>query len=147
MNLKLKTAVKGNYKAVMAGFDRQLFEALKPPFGEMEIVEFTGSQKGAKVHIKFHSPITADWISDIVEDEVTDEQAWFVDVGSTLPWPIATWVHRHIVEKVDEEHSMIIDDITFTGKNFILTLFLYPAMFFSFYPRKRIYRQYFKNLF
>jgi len=36
----------------MAAFDRQLFEALKPPVGEMEIKEFTGSQKGDKVHIQ-----------------------------------------------------------------------------------------------
>ena len=146
MNLILKTKVKGNYKNVMAAFDRNLFEALKPPFGEMEIVDFTGSQKGDKVHIKFHSPIKAEWISDIVEDGVTDERAWFVDVGTKLPWPLATWTHRHIVEKIDDENSTIIDDITFTGSNFILSSFLFPAIFLGFYPRKKIYQDYFKKL-
>jgi len=144
MNIILKSPVKGNYKKVMAAFDRSLFEALKPPVGEMEIVEFTGSQKGDKVHIRFHSPIKAEWISDIVEDQVTDQRAWFVDVGVKLPWPLATWTHRHIVEKVDEQNSMIIDDITFTGNNFILSLFLYPAIFFGFYPRKKVYQKYFE---
>jgi len=30
MNIKLKTKVNGNYKAIMKQFDRKLFEALKP---------------------------------------------------------------------------------------------------------------------
>lgn len=147
MNLILKTPVKGNYKNVMAAFDRSLFEALKPPIGEMEIVAFTGSKKGDKVHLKFHSPIKADWISDIVEDGMNDQRAWFVDVGTKLPWPLKTWNHKHIVEKIDDENSLIIDDITFTGSNPILSLFLFPAIFLGFYPRKKIYRNYFKNLF
>jgi ligand-binding SRPBCC domain-containing protein len=146
MNIKLKTAVKGHYLKVMKAFDRNLFEALKPPMGEMEIVAFTGSQKGDKVHIRFMKPIKADWISEIVENEMTAEKAWFVDVGTTLPWPLSSWTHRHIVEKIDDDHSMIIDDMTFRGKNFLLTLLLYPAIFLGFYPRKRIYKEYFDKL-
>lgn len=146
MNLKLKTPIKGNYIKVMNAFDLSLFEALKPPFGKMEIVEFTGSKKGDRVHIRFLSPVKAEWISDIIADEVTDDMALFVDVGSTLPWPLATWTHRHIVEKVDENNSIIIDDITFTASNFILTVLLYPAIFMGFYPRKRIYQEYFAKL-
>ncbi len=46
MNITLKTEVRGNYLKIMEHFDRDLFEALKPPFGEMQIVEFTGSKKG-----------------------------------------------------------------------------------------------------
>lgn len=148
MNITIKTRVKGNYKDVMAAFDRDLFEALKPPAGQMEIVSFTGSKKGDKVHLRFVKPIKAEWISDIVEDQITDTKAWFVDIGTTLPWPLATWTHRHIVEKIDETTSMVIDDMTFTGKNFLLTLLLYPAIFIGFYPRKKVYMQYFdtKNL-
>jgi len=145
MNLILKSAVRGNYKKVMKAFDRSLFEALKPTIGKMEIAEFTGSQKGDRVHMKFLSPVKAEWISDIVEDEVTDTRAWFIDVGVKLPWPLATWTHKHIVEKIDEENSMIIDDITFTGSNFLFTLLLYPALFLGFYPRKSVYKSYFKK--
>lgn len=143
MDLILKTPVKGHYKSVMAAFDRRLFEALKPPVGKMEIVEFTGSKKGDKVHIQFLSPIKAEWISDIVEDGETDQRAWFVDVGVQLPWPLVSWTHRHIVEKIDDQSSMIVDDITFSCSNFIITLFFYPAIFLGFYPRKKIYRNYF----
>ena len=147
MNIKLNTPVKGNYKIVMAAFDLSLFEALKPPFGKMEIVEFTGSKKGDRVHIRFLSPFKAEWVSDIVADEVTDEMALFVDVGVNLPWPIATWTHRHIVEKVDDANSIIIDDISFTASNFILSWIMYPAIFMGFYPRKKIYRKYFGEMF
>ncbi len=146
MNLKLNTPVKGNYKKVMAAFDLSLFEALKPPFGKMEIVEFTGSKKGDRVHIRFLSPIKADWISDIVADKTTDNMALFVDKGVKLPWPLVAWTHRHIVEKVDDNNSIIIDDITFTASNFILSLMMYPAILMGFYPRKKIYQDYFKNL-
>lgn len=112
MNFKLKTPVKGNYKTVIAAFDRQLFEALKPSLGKMEILEFTGSKKGDKVHLRFISPVKADWISDIVEDGIDGHRAWFVDQGTTLPWPIKTWTHKHIVEKIDEQNALIIDDRT-----------------------------------
>lgn len=146
MNIILKTPVKGYYKDVMAAFDRRLFEALKPPVGKMEIVDFTGSKKGDKVHLQFLSPIKAEWISDIVEDGMNDHRAWFVDVGVKLPWPLATWTHKHIVEKIDDQNSMIIDDITFTGSNPIISLALHPAIFMGFYPRKKIYRDYFEDL-
>ncbi len=145
MNLTLKTKVNGNYKKVMAAFDRELFEALKPPVGKMEIVEFTGSQKGDRVHIRFLKPIKAEWISDIIEDNITDDSAWFVDVGVKLPWPLASWKHRHIVERIDDDHSFVIDNMTFTGKNILLTLLLYPAIFLGFYPRKSIYKKYFSG--
>lgn len=146
MNVTLRTPVKGNYKKVMAAFDRALFEALKPPTGEMEIVTFTGSKKGDKVHIRFLKPIKTEWISDIVEDNVTDDKAWFVDVGTTLPWPLGSWTHRHIVEKIDANNSIIVDDMTFTGRSFLLTLLLYPAIFLAFHPRKKIYKRYFNKL-
>lgn len=146
MNVTLRAPVKGNYKKVMAAFDRELFEALKPPQGEMEIVEFTGSKKGDRVHMKFISPIKAEWISNITEDGENEKEAWFVDEGVTLPWPLKTWKHKHIVEKVDEENSVIIDDMTFTGRNGLLTLLLYPAIFIAFYPRKKIYVAYFDKL-
>jgi len=81
MNLTLKTQVKGNYRKVMERFDLQLFEALKPPVGKMEIVEFTGSKKGDRVHLRFVSPIKAEWISDIIKDDINEERAIFVDVG------------------------------------------------------------------
>jgi len=78
MNFKISTQVPGNYRVVLSKFDRQLFEALIPSIGKMEIVKFTGSETGDQVHLRFLSLIKADWISDITEHGVDENKAWFV---------------------------------------------------------------------
>lgn len=143
MNLQLQTTVRGNYRDLIDRFDRDLFEALAPRQGEMEIVEFTGSRKGDRVHLRFLKPIRAEWVSVITEDAVNDREAYFVDEGVQLPWPLAYWRHRHVVRKITDDTSCIIDDIAFRGVNPLLTALLYPAIYLGFYPRKKIYREYF----
>jgi ligand-binding SRPBCC domain-containing protein len=144
MNMQIKTPVDGNYKDVMRQFDRKLFEALKPGGADMEIVEFTGSKKGDVVHLQFHSPIKAEWISRITDDGENEKEAYFVDEGSKLPFPLAYWKHKHIVRKITEDTSYVIDDITFEGSNFIFTFLLYPAIYAGMYLRKKIYKDYFR---
>ncbi len=143
-NIQIKTMVDGHYKEVMKKFDRALFEALKPAGANMEIVAFTGSKKGDKVHIRFNSPIKAEWVSHITEHGENEQEAWFVDEGVQLPFPLSYWRHRHVVQKVSEQKSCIVDDMTFAGSNKLLTALLYPAIYAGFYPRKKIYRAYFK---
>ena len=143
MNIKLQTTVAGNYKDIMARFDRALFEALAPPQPKMEIVEFTGSKKGDRVHIRFASPLNIDWVSAITEDEINDQEAYFIDEGVQRPFTLSYWRHKHIVRKITEDTSCIVDDITFRGPNALVSYLLYPAIYLGFYPRKRIYRAYF----
>jgi len=145
MNIRLKTKVDGNYKTIMEQFDRKLFEALKPKQGKMEIVKFTGSKKGDLVHLRFLSPIKTEWISKIVADGIDEKEAFFIDEGVTLPFPLSFWRHEHIVQKITHNTSYIIDDMTFKGVNIFFTLLLYPALYIAFYPRKKIYRSYFKR--
>lgn len=145
MNIQLKTKVDGNYKEVMKRFDRQLFEALKPKYGKMEIIEFTGSKKGDLVHLQFLSPIKMEWISEITDDGEDEKESYFIDEGVKLPFPLSFWQHKHIVQKITEDTSYIIDDMTFKGPNFLVTLFLYPALYIAFFPRKSIYKSYFKK--
>jgi ligand-binding SRPBCC domain-containing protein len=141
----IKTIVDGHYKTVINQFDKQLFEALAPKTATMLIKEFTGSKKGDKVHIQFVSPFKADWISDIVEDGVNEQEAYFVDEGRVIPFGIATWQHKHIVRNVSATTCEIIDDITYTGVNKLWTLLLYPGLYFGFYPRKKVYKNYFNK--
>ena len=143
MKIRLQTKVKGYYTDVMSRFDKDLFKALEPDLGKMEIVEFTGSKKGDRVHLRFLQPFKAEWISDIVEDGRDDNSAYFIDEGVKLPFGIQNWRHIHIVEKIDERSSWIIDDIEYTGRNQLHTLLLYPMLFLAFYPRKQKYRSYF----
>lgn len=143
MRIVIKTRVAGHHKDIMQRFDRDLFEALAPKVGKMEIVTFTGSKKGDKVHIRFISPIKADWTSLITEDYSDEQQSYFVDEGDVLPFPLSYWKHRHIVERIDDKNSYIIDDIEYKAQNPLLTLFFYPILYFSFLPRRSIYQSYF----
>ena len=143
MRIVLRTQVKGNYKEIMARFDRELFEALAPKLAKIKLEEFTGSETGDKVHIKFLSPIRTEWISHITDHGSDDKQAFFIDKGVVLPFPLAFWEHHHIVEKVDDHHALIVDDIRFRGRNGLLSWILYPAIYFGFLPRKKIYKSYF----
>jgi len=143
MRIVLKTKVKGNYKTIMRQFDKDLFIALAPPFPKIKLVEFTGSKKGDKVHIKFLAPVNSDWVSDITADYEDENETYFIDEGITLPWPLKFWKHKHIIEKIDDHHSIIVDDITYQASNGLLSILLYPAMFFGFLMRKPIYRKYF----
>jgi len=145
MKLRLKTEVNGDYRGVMARFDRKLFEALIPKYGKMEIEAFTGSKKGDVVRLRFIKPIKSEWVSYIIEHGFDDHQAYFIDEGKKLPFPLSYWRHKHVVQKISETRSLIIDDITFKGNNFLFTILLYPALYVAFYPRKKVYRQYFKH--
>ena len=145
MNIQLKTKVEGNYKDIMRQFDRKLFEALKPSHADMEIIQFTGSEKGDKVHLRFHRPIKADWISHITDHGENEKESFFIDEGVKLPFPLFYWRHKHIVQKITNNTSYIIDDITFKGSNILLSWLLYPAIYIGFYPRKKIYGKYFST--
>ena len=145
MKITLKTKVEGNYKEVMEKFDINLFEALKPPLADMEIVEFTGSKRGDRVHIRFNAPIKAEWVSLITEHGHDEHQAYFIDEGEVLPFPLKKWRHKHIVEKINESESYIIDEMSFSGSNWLMDIFIYPGILLGFLPRKRIYKKYFSK--
>jgi len=146
MNIILKTLVKGHYLSVMKHFNVDLFMALKPKFGKIDIVSFTGTEVGDSTHVRFLSPIKADWISDITEKQVTENEAFFIDKGRVLPPGMRSWQHKHIVRKVSETESEIIDDMTFEAKNIFWAFILFPSLYLGFYPRKKLYKQYFGNL-
>ncbi len=143
MKIQIVTKVNGNYQDLILQFDRKLFEALKPPIGKLEILKFTGSKKGDRVHLRFLSPVKTEWISDITQDEINEKEAFFVDEGVKLPFPLRYWKHKHIVQKITADSSFIIDEITFKGSNFLFTFLLYPALYIAFWLRKKTYRSYF----
>jgi ligand-binding SRPBCC domain-containing protein len=128
----------------MSAFDRSLFEYLKPKGAKMEIVAFTGSETGDKVHIRFTFPVKVDWISDIVDHGVNEDEAYFLDEGTTLPWPLKKWRHRHVVKNKGENQSVIEDQIEYKTSNVILDALIRPVMYMAFYPRRAQYQKYFK---
>ena len=145
MHIVINTKVDGYYKNVMKAFDLKLFEFLQPKGAKTQIVDFTGSSKGDKVHIRFLSPIKADWISEIIDDNITDDKAYFIDQGTIMPWPLKKWNHKHIVIKASDSTSIIKDDISYKTSNYLLDFLIYPVMYFTFLQRKPLYQKYFNN--
>ncbi len=144
MRITMSTPVDGYYVDVMKRFDRDLFEALAPPVG-MTVDTFTGSKKGDTVVLKFTIPYKFIWQSDIIEDGHNEDRAWFVDVGKILPWPLKTWRHEHIVQKVNNHQSIIIDQMEYTCRSAWMNQLIKPVLYAAFNPRKKIYKQYFSN--
>ena len=140
MHILLKSRVSRDFRDVYNGFDRNLFEFLLPPGAKVQ--QFDGSKKGDIVHLTFSFPLKAEWVSEIIEDTVSDSECYFIDKGTKLPFGITSWTHKHSVKKVDNQ-SIIIDDIEFSTGNKLLDLIYYPALFISFLPRKRLYQKYF----
>ena len=145
MEIIITTEVNGNYIDIMDRFDRDLFEALQPNLGKMNILEFTGSKKGDIVSLEFLSPVKAHWSSDITADGSNESEAFFIDEGRILPSPLKYWQHKHIVKKLSDNRSVIIDQINYRAK-YGLTLFLYPILYFTFASRKKVYRSYFSSM-
>ncbi|MDX1476391.1 MAG: hypothetical protein R3301_01755 [Saprospiraceae bacterium] len=143
MRFQISTTVPGNYLDVMGQFDRRLFEYLAPPSSVAEIVAFTGSQTGDRVHLRFRRPWTAEWVSEITEHGQDGNSAWFVDEGTVLPFGLRFWRHRHVVERVDEDVSRIVDDIAFKFRFSLITVLAFPLVYLAFLPRRRLYKTYF----
>jgi len=141
--IQIQTKVAGDFRSVMNQFDRDLFEALSPPVGKIELVKFTGSKTGDTVHLRFVHPIRAEWISLITDHGERDGELYFVDEGKKLPPGLTYWKHEHVVRKLSSDQSLIIDRIRFKSYFWILSLLLYPIVFLTFYPRKKQYKSYF----
>lgn len=144
MRILIKTPVQGNYVDVLSQFDQSLFEALAPPGAKVDLVRFDGSHKGDIVHIRLHLAgiIKADWISEIVDEGETQEKAWFVDRGTTLPFFLREWEHHHVVENAGN-HAIVVDDIRFKTPWWLPGFLMYPVLYAQFAYRKPIYRRVF----
>ncbi len=139
MNLKISTAVATPHKVVFAAFNEKLFLALKPPLLPMKLLRFDGCNVGHEVHIDLGLQV---WISLITESVQNEEECYFVDEGSQLPFPLSSWRHLHLIKK-NKDHTLIIDDITFSSGFVLLDFFLYPFLYFMFWLRQPVYRKFF----
>lgn len=147
MQIKISTKVNGNYIEVFKHFELPLFLALKPKFTNMEVLEFTGSRKGDKVHIKFTKPFTGEWTSAITEDNISNNEAYFIDEGVKMPFRFTYWKHKHIVSKAGENNSILTDLITFECSSKLRSVLYYPLVWFGMFQRKPVYRKFFRGLF
>lgn len=146
-NLYFKTQVDGYFKDVYERFDRNLFEALKPPLIGLEVERFDGKSVSSEVHLKLNIlGLTQKWVSLITESQINDEFCFFIDEGKSLPPPLKEWKHIHRVERIDHKSSYIIDDISYKCHGGIMSeIMMQPILYAQFSLRAPIYREYFAS--
>jgi len=142
MKIKIKTHVKSSLQEVARGFDRRLFERLQPPGMPARLKRFDGCRKGDEVHLELWMLGWRPWRSLITDQGESDEEWHFVDEGDPVPWPLATWRHRHRVCR-DGDGATIIDDIEYTASSKLLGVLMWPVLYGTFWYRKPVYRKLF----
>ena len=146
MHVILRTAVAQPPAQVMAGFTRELFIALAPPFPKLRLLRFDGCRTGDQVEIELDTLVKRLlWTSLIVDDgQLADGTLFFVDEGQTLPPPLRYWRHRHLIQPGPQGGSIIVDDLEYRTATPALDALLYPAIWAQFAWRKPIYRRWFR---
>ena len=145
MHLRLQTPVRQPLAQVWAGFDRKLFDQLAPPFPPVDVVRFDGCLTGDVVHLRLNFIVfKQDWISDIVDQQTTLDEIFFVDEGTKLPFFLRYWQHRHrLVRDTQTGGTLVIDDITFRTPTLLTDYLFYPLLWLQFAYRKPIYKRVF----
>lgn len=138
--LTISTTVRQTVDQVCAGFNRELFLKLNPPFPPVTLQRFDGTEVGDQVHLELDFLLfRQQWISVITESQRQSDEAFFVDEGTSLPFFLRRWRHRHCIKR-SENHTVIIDDIEFGSFSSIFDVLLWPALWLQFYLRKPVYR-------
>lgn len=143
MHLLLRFPVAQPPASVLAGFTRQLFEALAPPFPKLHVLRFDGCRTNDRVNIELQAgPKRWRWNSLITDDGVLpDGTRYFVDEGQVLPAPLKQWRHRHLIAPSPIGGSIITEDITYSTGHRWLDVLIYPAMWAQFRLRGPVYRR------
>lgn len=143
-NFQIETPVKGDYRAVMERFDRELLEQLTPPGIQLNLLRYDGSQLNDQVHIQLRilGLLRQEWESVITEVGEDEQAIWFVDEGRKLPSFLKYWKHRHLVRRRGTD-STIVDDITYETPFAPMDYVMFPVIYGQFAYRKPIYQRFF----
>lgn len=143
MRIQIETPVRQPPEVVWAGFSRELFTKLAPPFPPVELLRYDGSEPGDLVEVRLNFLLfKQDWVSRITEQQTTDTEIYFVDEGEKLPFFLRYWRHRHRLVR-DGSGTRIIDEIEFRTPTRLTDYLFYPVMYAQFAYRKPIYRRVF----
>jgi ligand-binding SRPBCC domain-containing protein len=146
MQIHISTVVSLPPEAVWKGFTAELFTALTPPFPPVRLLRFDGSMPQDEVHLELNFIFFKQrWISIISEQQQSTQEIYFVDKGTTLPFFLKTWEHKHRLV-AHGQGTLIIDQISFSSPWWLSELLLFPALYLQFLWRKPIYKRYFKAI-
>lgn len=145
MKITTSSTIKSTFQDVAEGFNEELFRFLLPPENIAKLIRYDGEKPGSIVHIRFYFPWKSNWISKVTESEKHANEYIFIDKGLDLPFGLKHWKHQHKLIKINNESTLIVDEIDFSTGYKLLNYIIYPFLYFSFEPRKKLYKKYFEN--
>jgi len=145
MKISISTLVDQDFLLVKNQFNSQLLKTLSPPFPKVTIKRFDGISTSDLVSMEldfiFFKQI---WDGEIIDHRHTEEEFYFIDKGTKLPFFLSSWQHKHrLINKGDQ--TLIVDEIEYKSSNKLMTLVLYPVMIGQFLYRKPIYKRFFSK--
>lgn len=145
MKINVQTHVKTDHslKDVFGLFNKDMFYYLTQN-APVRPLRYDGDHVGAEIHLELTFPWKDLWVSEIIDRKLEDEECYFVDNGKKLPFNIKSWVHRHLVRKVDGG-VVIEDSIEFESGNVFFDCFWWLSFLPQFVLRKGQYRSYIKE--
>ncbi len=144
MNFSIKTSVKAHYLDVAKGFTLELFKALAPAFPRVKVLRFDGCEKGHQVWIELNLFLFKQrWDTHIVENGQNEQEWYFIDEGTVMPFPLKTWKHIHQVLNQADGTSQIVDNIYYSTGSKILDYLMFPLFYQQFSARGPIYKKIF----
>ena len=145
MKLTIQTSVQQSYQQVWAGFTKDLFTKLSPPFPPVKVIRFDGCLKGDIVELELNFLVfKQSWKSLITDQQTTDVDIFFLDEGIKLPFFLSSWRHYHRIIK-GSDSTIIADEIEFHTPTILTDYLLYPLLWAQFAYRKPIYRSVFNR--
>jgi len=145
MNLTIETNIERDFESVKKGFNLSLFEALKPPFPLVKILQYQGNEPGNLVEVKLNFILFSwVWLSEITAFEENDALFQFEDQGRKLPPFLSSWHHIHSLQK-NRNQTRIIDNITYQAGKFWPDWLVRILIWFQFSQRPGLYKKYFQK--
>jgi len=145
MHIRLVTTVKKPFSIVYKNFNESLFKFLLPPLRLASIERNEGQNPGDIIEIRFNLPFIPNWKVIIKETWLNKKEYGFIDRGLKVPFYIIYWKHIHRVVTRDAKTSFIVDDIEYESHWKWLDYLLYMPFFLMFYPRKFLYKKFYKQ--
>ena len=82
------------------------------------------------------------WTSTITDDQANENEAFFVDEGTELPFFFKAWKHKHLMSR-EGDGTVITDAIEYKTPFVIFDWLMYPLLYLQFIYRGPIYRKVF----
>jgi ligand-binding SRPBCC domain-containing protein len=123
-------------------FDQKLLEKLSPPFPIVRIRTFEGCKTNDRVVLEMNFLLLkTTWSSIITEFQESESENFFIDEGVEMPFGLIYWQHKHMVKKLTDTTSAVVDSIQFKSKFFLLDYLLYPLFYGMILYRIPIYQK------